>query len=460
VDKGGYRKVFRGEIPLLGGLGIAIPLLVLGLAATAAGHLIVASWRWVYAHQPEHFDQLYSLAGDRNKFMVLTVGGAAIVALGLVDDIKGLRARWKFAGQIAVALFVCLSGYSLAAVAIPFVGSVELGPAAGGLVTVLWLVGLVNAFNLIDGVDGLATGIGFIGAGALLVLGVVQGNDFVIFSSAAITGGLLAFLFYNFPPAKIFLGDTGSMFIGFILATISLMGMQKFETTAIMLAPLLALSFPIFETLVSMVRRYFRGVPIFSGDNFHTHHRLLGKGYSQPRVVLTLYAVALSLAVAAVMPFAFPADPMWLWFSGVLYASTLLTIAWGAGYLRPIAIRAAYERRRQNKTYQALKRYAELSLKYSGCPVKIDLLTALCRHELQLHYLELRRSDDGLLIAFSGHENGEESRATAEDLVVQSSDMQDLLIRYEFEQAPADDRRQDISFCLASIFDQVQLEKK
>jgi UDP-GlcNAc:undecaprenyl-phosphate GlcNAc-1-phosphate transferase len=462
VDEGGYRKVYRGPIPLLGGLGIAIPLIALFLAATTAGCLIFPGdkWVWVRLHLTEHIDPIFTLASNRNRYMVLTIGGAGIVALGLVDDIKGLGARRKFVGQIIVALFVCLSGYSLTTVTIPLLGTVSFGPGLGGLVTVLWLVGLINAFNLIDGVDGLATGIGLIGAGALFALGIIQENQFVILTTAAIAGGLLAFLFYNFPPAKVFLGDTGSLFIGFILATVSLMGSQKLETTAIMIAPLLALSFPIFETLVSMLRRYLRGVPVFSGDDLHTHHRLLGKGYSQPQVVLTLYTVAVFLALAAVLPAAFPADSMWAWLSFALYAVTLLSIAWVAGYFRPIAFRTAYDRRRRNKIYQALRRYAEASLKYSGCPIKINLLTQLCRHELQLHYLEVRKGDGGLLMASSGTKNEQNSQTAREDVLVRSADLQDLLVCYEFDRSLNDHRRRDVSFCLASIFDQLQLAKK
>ncbi len=207
VDRGGYRKVYQGAMPLLGGLGIAVPLIVLGLAAAGAGHVIVIDrvWRWVNIHHKESFDPLFSLAGSRNECMTLALGGIAIVALGLIDDIKGLRARWKLLGQIVIALFVCLSGYAVTTVAIPFIGPVNFGVSVGGLLTILWVVGLINAFNLIDGVDGLAAGIALIGAGALVALGIIQQNAYVTFTGVALTGSLLAFLLYNFPPAKIFL---------------------------------------------------------------------------------------------------------------------------------------------------------------------------------------------------------------------------------------------------------------
>jgi len=451
VDRGGYRKVFKGEMPLLGGLAIAVPAILLALVVSIAGHFIVRNWQWVWMNHRELFSPLFSLAGSRKQCLTFALGGAAILGLGLADDIKGLPARFKLLGQVVVALIVCFSGLLLQTVSIPFVGSIELGVGIGGLVTAFWVIGLINAFNLIDGIDGLAAGMGFIGAAALAVLSILQENTFVTFAGVALTGGLLGFLPYNFPPAKLFLGDTGSMFIGYALSVISLMGAQKSETAVIVFAPMLALSFPVFETLVSILRRYIRGVPVFVGDNFHTHHRLLRKGYSEPRVVLTLYGTGFLLSVAAVMSAVVPEDSYWSWCPYTLYFGTLLCIAWVAGYLRPTTFKTVLERRYQNRKLQALARYASLCLdvRMHG---KATLLLELCRNELGLLHIDVRmRNGDWFLASPGGPDD--KTKALPEQLLVKSADGQDILISYEFLHSPGPETRQDVSTCLARIFD-------
>ncbi len=457
VDQGGYRKVFEGAMPLLGGLGIALPLLVAGTLASAAGYLLLwgNNWKWLLQHYPDHFDFLYSLASyNRNDLLLLVLGGIAILVLGLVDDTRGMRARWKLLGQVGVAAFVCLAGYGLNTVALPFVGTIELGFLLGSLLTMFWIVGMINAFNLIDGVDGLASGIALVGVIALVTLGFLQENTYVTFVGAAMAGCLLGFLIYNFPPARIFMGDTGSMFIGFTLAAMSLMGSQKSETAVILLTPTLALSFPIFETLISIVRRYLRGVPIFAGDNHHTHHRLLGKGYSQPRVVLTLYGVAACLATAAVLSALIPINSPWSGVPYALYAGALVYIAWLAGYLRPTAFRTIFERRQKNRLYHALAAYAKLCLDNHGGCVERRLLLELCRHELGLRYLEVQLEGGARLMASEGVPAHVATLASAEKLRVKSSDDKDVFLYYAFVEVPSDNHRQDVIACLAGIFDQ------
>ncbi len=455
VDRGGYRKVFRGDIPLLGGLGIVLPLAALGLASWAAGLLIVRHWQWVWLHYKPWFDLLFSFAGRRNECMTLAVGGIAIAVLGVVDDTRGMRPRWKLLGQLVVAVFVCASGYALQTVSLPFVGVVDLGAGVGGVLTVFWIVGLINAFNLIDGVDGLATGIALIGAIALVALSVIQKNVFITFAGAALTGSLLAFLPFNFPPARIFLGDTGSMLLGYALSVLLLMGTQKSETAAILLAPMFALGFPIFETLISILRRYVGGVPVFVGDNRHTHHRLLGKGYSQPRVALTLYGVALALAVAAVMSALIPEGSLWMACPYALYLGTLLFVAWLAGYLRTTTFKAVLKRRERNKVFQALARYGALRVNAGLASPASRALLELCRQELGLRWIAIGMKEGGLLMA-----TAEASKeAQGDHVMVKTADGQDVRIRFEFESAPDLYRRQDVVACLAGIFDGMRVDQ-
>lgn len=455
VDEGGYRKVFRGSMPLLGGLAIGLPLISLAIGGAILGYIIEPNWRWLYLHHEPLFGTLYSFAGLRWEFLTLALGGMAIVALGLADDVRGLRARWKLLGQVLVALGICLSGHALTTLSLPFVGSLSLGVWLGGLLTVLWIVGLINAFNLIDGIDGLAAGIALIGAATLVALSVIQDNAFVALVGAAMCGSLLAYLRYNFPPARIFLGDTGSMFLGYALATIALMGTQKYEAAVVLFTPMLALGLPIFETAVSILRRYMRGVPIFFGDGRHTHDRLLSKGYSQPRVVLTLYAAALSLAAATVLAAVIPENSAWVLAPYALYAATLIYIAWLAGYLRPAVFHATMERRRQNKVFQALGRYTALRLNSNGRTANLDLLLQLCRHELGLRFIEIQMQGGGGIAVPRAERR---VRGEEENVRIKSSDGRDIMISYTFEAAPSELVRQDVSHCLAGIFDQVRFE--
>jgi UDP-N-acetylmuramyl pentapeptide phosphotransferase/UDP-N-acetylglucosamine-1-phosphate transferase len=462
VDRGGYRKVFEGAMPLLGGLGVALPLVVLGIGGSVTGFLTVwgfdHNWVWVHTLLQDHLQPLWAFAQYRGDLMILTTGGLGILALGLWDDTRGMRARWKLLGQIAVASFVCFSGYALTDVSIPVFGPVNLGIVLGSVLAIFWIVGMINAFNLIDGVDGLASGIALVGVTALAVLGVIQGNAYVTLVGASLAGCLLGFLFYNFPPARIFLGDTGSMFIGYTLAAMSLMGSQKYATSVILLTPMLALSFPIFETLISIIRRYLRGVPIFAGDNHHTHHRLLGKGYSHPRVVLTLYLVAISLAAAAVLSAVIPISSAWSGVPYALYAGTLVYIAWLAGYLRPTAFRTIFERRQKNRLFHALANYAKQCLDNHGRCVERRLLLQLCRHELGLQYIDVRLEEGGQLMASDGAPQGVDQSSSAEVLRVKSSDDRDVFVRYAYVDVPSITHRHDVIACLAGIFDQTVID--
>jgi len=452
VDRGGYRKMAKGAIPLLGGLAVALPILLISLVGGAAGFLIVGNWKWIWLNHNEWFDSLFDLASDRSESLAFALGGAAILVLGIIDDAKGLRARHKLLGQVAVALFLCVSGFLLQVISVPFYGTLEFGAGVGIVVTVLWVVGMINAFNLIDGIDGLAAGMGVIGAAALVVLSLIQRDYILAAAGLALAGSLLAFLPFNFPPARMFLGDTGSMFIGYSLACIALLGAQKTETAVIVLAPMLALSFPVFETLVSILRRYLRGVPVFAGDNFHTHHRLLRKGYSEPRVVLTLYLVGILLAVAAVLSAVIPEFSFWAWLPYALYATTLLYVARLAGYLRMTTVRNVLDRRDRNKRMQSLAQYGRLCLKDSMPSEKMNVLLDMCRLELGLKRLVLEVK--GGSWAFASPAVKDEERAPlAEQLLVKSSDGQDILIQYAHAKTPGNEMRHDVTTCLAGLFD-------
>jgi UDP-GlcNAc:undecaprenyl-phosphate GlcNAc-1-phosphate transferase len=205
-----------------------------------------------------------------------------VFAAGLYDDLIGLRPWQKLAAEIAAAALVCSAG-----VLIAFRG-LHLGLWAFPL-TVLWLVGCTNAVNLIDGVDGLAAGVGLFATLTTLVAALLQGNFALDVATVPLAGALLGFLRINFNPASIFLGDSGSLSLGFLLGCYALVWSQKSATLLGMTAPLIAVSIPLLDTALAIARRFLRRQPIFGADRGHIHHRLLDRGFTPRRVALLLY---------------------------------------------------------------------------------------------------------------------------------------------------------------------------
>ncbi|MGA2326236.1 MAG: MraY family glycosyltransferase [Bryobacteraceae bacterium] len=208
-----------------------------------------------------------------------------VFATGLCDDLFGLRPWHKFLAEFAAAALACWAGIHATFAGHPLAlwWTIPL--------TVIWLVGCTNAFNLIDGVDGLAAGVGLFATLTTLIAALLQGNYALAIATVPLAGALLGFLRYNFNPATIFLGDSGSLSIGFLLGCYGVIWSQKSATLLGMTAPLMALSIPLLDTGIAIARRLLRGQPIFTGDRGHIHHRLLARGLTPRRVVLLLYAV-------------------------------------------------------------------------------------------------------------------------------------------------------------------------
>ncbi len=276
------RKVHGRPIPRLGGLAIVLafyaPLLGMKLYATGLS---------------EHF------YADAQRATALMLGGLAISLLGLYDDLRGAGALVKLLVQLGVAAAMWFAGFRIE----------QLGPVSLGAlslpVTLLWIAGVVNAMNLIDGLDGLAGGIAFLALGASFVVAFYRGDATMALLSAALAGSTAGFLVYNFNPASIFMGDTGSMFLGFILAAGSVQTSQKASTAVALLAPMMSLGLPIADTVLAIARRAAAGRPIFSADREHIHHRLLAIGLSHRQAVLVLYSASIVLcAIALALSFA------------------------------------------------------------------------------------------------------------------------------------------------------------
>lgn len=242
-----------------------------------------------------------SIALDE-KFLGFLFGGLIIFFMGLLDDIINLKARYKFLFQLVAALVVYYFGIRISGIKIPFIYTDIINFGWLDLpVTLLWIIGITNAINLIDGLDGLAAGISAISATALLVIFITTSASLeAIVITAVLVGATLGFLPYNFNPAKTFMGDVGSNFLGFTLATVSIMGFAKGYTLLAIIAPILALGVPIFDTLFAMIRRFLKGQPMLKPDGAHIHHRLLKMGLSQRQAVLLLYIVTSILCIVAV----------------------------------------------------------------------------------------------------------------------------------------------------------------
>ncbi len=235
------------------------------------------------------------------------VGGGLIFLLGLIDDIRKLSPWVKFAGQIGVGLLVWFGGLDVELLSVTLHRGIVLPGWLSLGVTVFWVVLLVNAINLIDGLDGLAAGICLFVAITLLILSLPSGKPMFIIGLSALAGSCLGFLRYNFNPASIFMGDCGSYFLGYVLASLTIQGAMKSHATVALLIPIIALGVPLLDTLLAPIRRFILGKNLFRPDQSHIHHILLKLGYSQRRVVLIIYCTTVFLALLA-LAFVFVKD--------------------------------------------------------------------------------------------------------------------------------------------------------
>ena len=278
LDAPDARKVHARPIPRIGGVGI--------YAAFMASILI----QLTFIDLPPEF--MTSLIG-------LIAGSTIIVFIGLVDDYCDLPARLKLLGQIiAAAVLVIGFDVRIDVITDPLGDYIYLEYLAIPA-TIFWVVGLTNTVNLIDGLDGLAAGVSSIAALTILLVALEEGIPFVAMVTAALAGAAVGFLYYNFNPARIFMGDTGSMFLGFMLAGVSVVGAVKSAATIALIVPILALGLPILDTAFAIVRRARNHRPIFKPDKGHLHHRLLAHGFTQKQAVLLMYVVSALFGLCA-----------------------------------------------------------------------------------------------------------------------------------------------------------------
>ena len=315
LDKPGLRKVHKRAVPRVGGIAIILPTLALLFFVLRINNMVGDAYRAMGA-----------------QIAAVILGSTTIFAMGLWDDIRGLRAWTKFAVQIAAAAFVYAMGVHIQVIYLGAFGTLNFGWMSAP-VTVLWIVGVTNAVNLIDGLDGLAAGIGAITCAMLAVLAITAHQSVLAVLGLALFGSLVGFLFFNFNPARIFLGDCGSQFLGFIIACFGALASHKSSTLVALALPVLTLGVPLFDTACSFARRLVGGRSPFSPDRGHIHHMLLRKGLNQRNAVLALYGVTLLAALAGVVVIAARNAEAVIWLALFFVGATLLAFFHWSGVI-------------------------------------------------------------------------------------------------------------------------------
>lgn len=271
VDHPNARKVHVRVMPRIGGLAIYMAFMV--------GYFLL-------------------LPTSRYNTAIL-VGAFIILLTGLLDDRFQLSPRAKLLGQIIATVVVLNSGMRIELINLPFDQQIYLG-AWSVPITCLWLIGITNAINLIDGLDGLAAGVSSIALGVIATLAMIQGNVYLTMMALLLLASTLGFLVHNFHPAKIFMGDTGALFLGYMLAVFSLLGFKN-VTLFSLVVPVLLLGLPISDTLFAIVRRFVQGRPLMSPDKSHMHHQLIDMGFSTRQAVLVMYGITLFFGLASIL---------------------------------------------------------------------------------------------------------------------------------------------------------------
>jgi UDP-GlcNAc:undecaprenyl-phosphate GlcNAc-1-phosphate transferase len=289
VDRPGVRSIHTHPIPRIGGVAIYLSSICAILSLLFLDNTIGRTFRSV-----------------RPQVITLLVCASAVFVIGLIDDLRGLPARLKFLAELLGAGALCLAGVRISDIGLGGGCTLSLGWWLGCPLTLLWIVGITNAVNISDGLDGLAAGVAAIACGVIATFAVygstihpaiARSNDIMMATfSLALLGGLTGFLFFNYNPAKVFMGDCGSLFIGFTIAGASVMCVSKSTALVGLALPALALGIPIFDTLFSMLRRFLERRSLFAPDRSHFHHRLLEMGLNQRRAVTIIY---LATAAAA-----------------------------------------------------------------------------------------------------------------------------------------------------------------
>jgi len=316
IDVPNARKVHSRIMPRLGGLAIyaSFTLTVLLLMYFIPDNLMMAS--------------------NRNLIGALLTGGTIIVLLGALDDRFDLNAKLKLLVQIGAACVVVFGfDIKLNIVNIPFGEAMQpLGEWVGIPLTIFWIVGVTNAINLIDGLDGLAAGVSGIAIASIMGMGIIMGNGTVVMLAIVLLGSILGFLVFNFHPAKIFMGDSGALFLGFSLAMLSMLGFKQI-TMLSFVTPLLIIGVPLSDTFFAIVRRWVNKKPLMKADKGHLHHCLQQLGFSHRKTVLIIYGIAAFFGVCAVLQSALTKTGFGNWVTFIVICVLVFLLQIGAEFI-------------------------------------------------------------------------------------------------------------------------------
>lgn len=308
IDIPDARKVHKEPMPRLGGLAVFGGFCAPWLAFYLLDNRVTATF--------QNYEKL---------FLALMIAATLMLLLGVADDIKGLSAREKFPYQVFTALALYFGGFQITVLSNPFGDAFQLGWLSLPI-SILWIVGVTNAINLIDGIDGLATGVTVFISLSLAVINIYNDNIIVALLTLCLAGACLGFLPYNFSPARIFLGDSGSLFIGLVLGSVGIISLFKVTTATIVIVPLVLFGLPLFDTTAVMFGRMLRGDPVFQADKTHLHHRLLRMGMNHRQAALLLYAVSALLGGIAIYVNIFHTPRIVLVTTGVAVAVIILVL--------------------------------------------------------------------------------------------------------------------------------------
>lgn len=293
LDQPGGRRIHSQPVPRLGGIAIFFAFVV---GETTAWMAIRAGWVWPPLEGFMPGELLYpGHAVLRRVFLV----SAAVVLLGSIDDICNVSGPTKLVFQVSIAALAVVLGFRIEAMTGPFGDALFVGHL-GIPITMFWILVLMNGVNFVDGIDGLAAGLTMIASLALFVIAILRGNLEIALLLTGLAGAILGFMRYNLHPASIFMGDSGSLFLGTTLALITIVASFKSTAAIALIVPMIVLTLPLAEIISTTLRRLFRGQPVFRADRRHLHHRLLQRGLSTPQVVGIFYAVALAAGVLAI----------------------------------------------------------------------------------------------------------------------------------------------------------------
>ena len=288
------RRMHTRQMPKLGGSAV-----ILGFLISTIYLIIIMN--------TEGSIKIFAEENSINKLIGIFLGTIIITIVGIVDDINPIKPVTKLIGQLTAASIVVLFGIQIEQITIPFLYKIGLSEAFSVILTIIWIVGITNAINLIDGLDGLSSGITLISCISLLIIFLLNNSPMIaIILVTALIGALVGFLPFNFAPAKTFIGDTGSNFLGFMLSIISILGIAKTYTIAVIVLPVIVLGLPIFDVVFAIIRRIVKGKSIkavFMPDKGHLHHKLVAKGFSQKEAVLILYGLSAAFGMFAVILF-------------------------------------------------------------------------------------------------------------------------------------------------------------